>query len=183
MRHLLRVAAVVGIALTAAAAAQSPAADRPDSPANRVDQRIKELQREADRLARSARTLVGDLRKLEIERDLRVAEVTQAQVAVASARGALDRTTARLATLEQQRVEQLPGLKAQLVDLYKRGGMGYAQMLFRADDLRELGRASRVVSAMVSLNRRRIEAHRQTMAALRAERTQLAERTAGRRGP
>jgi septal ring factor EnvC (AmiA/AmiB activator) len=157
----------------AASAQQSPAtADQA-----RVEERIRALQRESEQLARSTRTLVGELRKLEIERDLRAAEAVQAEAAVADARRLLQQTDVRLAALEQERVGQLPGLRAQLVDLYKRGEMGYAQMLFAAEDVRAFGRASRAVAAVVELNRRRIEAHRKTLAAVRQERATAAERT------
>ena len=41
-------------------------------------------------------------------------------------------TTDRLASLELQRLAQLPDMKPQLVDVYKRGRSGYARLLFGA---------------------------------------------------
>ena len=75
-----------------------------------------------------------------------------------------------------QRVAQLPGLKAQLVGLYKRGSAGYLPLLLGAGNLREFGRASRALAAMGERQRRRLEAHRQTLEAVRTERAELEAR-------
>ena len=85
-------------------------------------------------------------------------------------RRAIQSTTTRLSDLEVQRINQLPDLKTQLVDIYKRGRSGYARMLFSAGDLREFARATRAVSALSAINERRIEEHRKTVEAMRQER-------------
>ena len=100
--------------------------------ARRITDRIRALQRESERLAGEARTLVGDLRKLEIERDLKNEQAKQAAAQTAEAEQALRQTTDRLASLELQRLAQLPDMKQQLVDVYKRGRSGYARLLFGA---------------------------------------------------
>ena len=101
--------------------------------ARRINDRIRALQRESERLAGEARTLVGDLRKLEIERDLKNEQAKQAAAQTAEAEQALRQTTDRLASLELQRLAQLPDMKQQLVDVYKRGRSGYARLLFGAE--------------------------------------------------
>ena len=89
---------------------------------------------------------------------------------MAEAEAALHDTTTRLADLELQRINQLPDMKAQLVDIYKRGRSGYARFLFGASDLREFARATRAVGALSAINERRIEEHRRTIEAMREER-------------
>src|SRR5262245_51991750 len=125
--------------------------------AQRITDRIRALQREAERLAGESRTLVGDLRQREIDRDIKAAELKQAEGALAEAERALQNTTTRLSDLEVQRINQLPDLRAQLVDIYKRGRSGYARMLFTAGDFRELARATRAVGALSGINQRRVE--------------------------
>ena len=154
--------------------AQEPAPS-PESQARRVNDRIRGLQREAERLANEARTLVGDLRKLEIDRDLKAELAKQAAVATAEAERALRQTTDRLTRLELQRLAQLPDMKVQLVDIYKRGRSGYARLLLGAGDLREFARAARAVSALATLNQKRLDAHRRTLDALRQEREAFAQ--------
>jgi septal ring factor EnvC (AmiA/AmiB activator) len=157
-------------------AAQTPERVRTEALARKVNERIRALQREADQLAGEARTLVGDIRRLEIERDLQIERVAQAEAAADDAQVALERANARVAELEQQRVAQLPDLKRQLVDLYKQGRGGYVRLLLEADGVRDLGRTARAVSALVRIYEQRVEEHRRTVNALRAERTELERR-------
>ena len=172
--------AVGAAALTAALAApvtlaaQAPPAS--DNQGERITDRIRALQREADRLAGEARTLVGDLRKLEIERDLKAEQAKQAAAEAAAAQDSLRQTTDSLASLELQRLAQLPDMKQQLVDVYKRGRAGYARMLFGARDLREFSRAARAIASLASINQKRMEDHRQTLETLQKERTAFAQR-------
>ena len=151
------------------------AAQAPDPQARRVDDRIRALQRENEQLAREATTLVGDLRKLEIERDLRVQEWMQAEAAALEAQQGLTRASDRLAEIERARIAQLPDLRAQLVDIYKRGRSGYARLLFGASDAREFARSTRAVAALASINRRRLDDHRRTLNDLTAQRAVLEE--------
>jgi murein hydrolase activator len=176
-------ALVVVLACSAAggprwAAAQAPDRTRTEALARRVNERVRALQREAVRLAGETRTLVGDLRKLEVERDLQNERVTLAEAEVANSQAALKQASERFAQLEQQRAAQLPDLKAQLVDLYKRGRGGYARLLIEADGVRDLGRTTRAVSALVRINQQRIADHKRTLENLRAERGTLEQKAA-----
>ena len=171
----LTVATWLSLAL---AAPQAPDRGDTEALAKRVDERVRALQREAERLAGESRTLVGDLRKLEIERDIQAERLTQAEAAANAAATELQQATTRLAELEQHRAAQLPDLKAQLVDLYKRGRGGYARMLIEADSVRDLGRTTRAVSALVRINEQRVLDHRRTVDNLRTERAALEQKRA-----
>ena len=152
-------------------------AQAPDPQSRRIDDRLRALQRENEQLAREATTLVGELRKLEIQRDLRVEEWMRAEAAAADAQ-AVVQAGERLATLELQRTAQLPDLRAQLVDVYKRGRSGYARLIFGADDLRDFARTTRAVAALASINERRIADHRRTLQELTAQRAALEQSAA-----
>lgn len=143
---------------------------------DRINERIRALQREAEALAGQSRTLVGDLRRREVERDLRTAELRKAQAQRADAERALAATTSRLAELELQRIRELPDVKSELVDLYKRGPRGHVRLLVSADGLREFARAARAVAALEALTERRLTEHRRTLDALQFERNAFAER-------
>ena len=149
------------------------AAGAQDPQTRRFDERIRALQTESERLARQAQTLIGGLRQLEIDRDLRVEEATKAEAAAAEAQQALTATAERLTALDQQRAAQLPDLEAQLVDVYKRGRTGYARMLFGASGVRDFARATRSLAALSTINAKRVEEHRRTLDALTAERATL----------
>ena len=148
-----------------------------DAMARRVNDRVRALQAEADRLALQVRTLLGDLRQLELQRDIAAEQEKTAAAAVVQAQGALEQTTARLNALERQRVSQLPDLKTRLVDIYKRGRGGYARMAFDVRGLREFARAMRAVAALTSINEQRMTEHRRTLADLQRQRDALEQRT------
>ena len=65
------------VALTSLAFAQAPSRPRPTDPAKRAADRIRALQRESEELAARERTLLVELRKLEIDRQLKAEEVTK----------------------------------------------------------------------------------------------------------
>ena len=144
--------------------------------AQRISDRIAALQREAERLAGESRTIVGDLRQREIDRQIKADQLKQAEGALTEAERALHDTTTRLADLELERINQLPDMKTQLVDIYKRGRSGYVQFLFNARDLREFSRATRAVGALTAINERRIDEHQRTIEAMRQERAAFEEK-------
>ena len=148
-----------------------------DAMARRVNDRVRALQAEADRLALQVRTLLGDLRQLELQRDIAAEKEKAAAAAVMEAQRAFEQTTARLNELEQQRVSQLPDLKTRLVDIYKRGRGGYARMVFDVDGLREFARAMRAVAALTTINEQRMDEHRRTLAELQQQRDAMEQRT------
>jgi murein hydrolase activator len=136
-----------------------------------ADKRIRDLQAESDRLANQARTLLGELRALELAREIKTQEVKKAEAAREAVAKELEEASAGVARLEAQRVADAPGVNERLVELYKRGRGGYARLLLQTDDLRALGRMSRGVAAVARLDRARFDAHRRT---IRAEREALA---------
>jgi septal ring factor EnvC (AmiA/AmiB activator) len=140
--------------------------------AARAEARIRALQAESDQLAARARTVFGELRKLEIDREIRRAELTKAETALARVTADRDRTETRLKQLEAMRIAQTPGIKERLVELSKYGRAGYVQLLLSSNDVRAIGRMARGVAAVAEMDRVRLETHRRT---LRAERDALNE--------
>ena len=126
------------------------------------------LQAEADRLAAQARTVFGDLRRLELEREIAQQRVHQAEVDLARVTTAQQQAARRLKAIEATRVAQTPGVAERLVELSKRGRGGYLQLLLASDDVRAFGRLSRGVAAVAELDRVRLETHRRTLAAEQA---------------
>lgn len=185
MRYALLAAPALLVLTVAALSAQQPARApeaREDDPAalvRRAEQRIAELQAEADRLAKSAGTLLGELRALEIQREIQAEALKKAEAERAAITAQRDRAAARVAALEAERVASTEGVAERLVAIYTRGRGGYVRMLLQADDLRALGRMTRGVAAVAQLDRLRIEQHRRTLQAERAAVAELeAQRTA-----
>ncbi|MBE3131842.1 MAG: peptidoglycan DD-metalloendopeptidase family protein [Acidobacteria bacterium] len=144
----------------------------------RAADRIRALQQESERLASRERTLLGELRRLEIERDLRTEEIRSLEPEISRLASDVAVTGARLSALEQAVREKQPVLAARLVDIYRMGRPGPVRLWFAVDDLRALGRASRLVSALARIDRDRLADYRASAATLAATRTGLEQRVA-----
>jgi murein hydrolase activator len=166
---------VVITCLTTGIGAQAQA---PAAALTRAEQRIRELQLEADRMAAQTGTLLGELRKLHVEREIRAEAVTKADAELAVVTTALADTTIRVNALEAQRIAGTPGVRERLVEIYKRGRGGYVGLLLAAEDLRALGRMTRGVTAVARLDRLRVDEHRRTVRAARDAIAELETRKA-----
>ncbi len=178
LARALRPAAVVCLVVLSLAAivAQTPAQtdrERADAAARRTADRLRALQREADSLAAQERTLLVDLRKLEVERQIAIENLGRIERDHEATQGKLDAAEARAAELARAAAEQLPDVEARLVQLYKMGRAGYWRLLLNVEDLQELGRAYRTASALTAIDRARVTEHYATLDALARERKTL----------
>jgi septal ring factor EnvC (AmiA/AmiB activator) len=137
---------------------------------------LKVLQREADALTAQARTLIAELRKLELDRQMRAEEVARAQAEVELAAAELATAEAEARRLEAAIKAERPIVASRLADLYKLGRPGYWQMLLSVDDLQSVGRTFRTVSAIAQQDRARVEGYSRTLASLAETRATLAKR-------
>ena len=175
---LARLAVLASVVLPVALGAlpRSQPARPVDLQRQRAAERIRALQAEAASLAGREKTLLGDLRRLEIERDLRAAEIQRLEPEIAALESEVESTATELASLDQALNDQRPALAARLVDTYKLGRAGYARMWLAVDDLRAVGRAYRLISALVRIDRDRINDYHATTARLSAARAGLDRR-------
>ena len=146
---------------------------RTEAFARRAGDRLQSLQREADRLASEERTLLGDLRKLEIDRQITAEQLQQAAADVGTVQRDLDATTERIDHLQQQDRAERPDLRARLVEAYKLGRGRYLRLLLATSDLPRLGQATRAVAVMAKLDRDRIASHQLTLRELKSNRASL----------
>jgi septal ring factor EnvC (AmiA/AmiB activator) len=158
-------------------AAQQPAERaRTEALARRAADRLQALQRESDRLASQESTLLGDLRKLEIEREIKAAELKQVDTEAATVQAELGATTARMTALRTSELAERPELAGRLIEIYKLGRARYLRLLLSTPDLRRLGQATRTVAAMGKLDRDRIVSHQRTLDNLKSTRVTLEQR-------
>jgi septal ring factor EnvC (AmiA/AmiB activator) len=173
-RGWIAAALIAGATLTAQTPA--PSGSGPDAAAQRAAERIRALQRESDGLAKQERTLLVELRKLEVERALKTEELTAVQRQLQETRAQLEATAARAATLGKTAAIERPGVERRLVQLYKLGHAGYWRLLLDSADLRTIGRAYRTAAALNRLDRERVQQHQRTLEALARERQSLEAR-------
>jgi murein hydrolase activator len=168
-------AAAMGITAATIAAPQ-PDRARTEAMARRAGERLQALQREADRLASDERTVLNELRKLELERQLKAEQLKQLDAESERIRAELTDATARLDALRTSEAAERPEVRARIVEIYKLGRARYARLLFSAPDLRRLGEASRTVATLAKLDRDRVAAFQRTREEVEATRATLEER-------
>jgi septal ring factor EnvC (AmiA/AmiB activator) len=171
---LLVVAGATGVARQATPQDRA----RAEAAARRAAERLKALQKESDDLAARERTILQDLRKLEVDRQIKVEELARIDRDVKDTARRLGEATERAKTLAAEADVQRPDVEARLAQLYRMGAGGYWRLLLDVDDLRALGRAYRMASSMMALDRARIQQHQQTLDDLARERAALQARAA-----
>src|SRR5262245_55549048 len=133
-------------------AAQPPDRARTEALARRATERLQGLQREADKLTADERTLLNDLRKLEVDREIKAEERRQMAVERAKVAEELSATEEQMHTLEAQEASSRPELQARLVDIYKLGQGRYLRLLLSTSDVRQVGQASRTLAALAKID-------------------------------
>lgn len=149
---------------------------RPQTPAERAAERIKQLQRETEALIAEESQLLVELRKLELERQIKVEEVTSIERQRGETARQLEDARARTNALELIAEADRPDVESRLVQVYKLGRAGYWRLLLDVDDMRSLGRVYRTVAAMTEIDRERIQGYQRTLEALAKERATLEAR-------
>jgi murein hydrolase activator len=144
-----------------------------DAASKRAAERIGALQKESEALALQERTLLVELRKLEVDRELKTEELTKAERELRHTREKIAATSARAATLKSTAETQRPEVERRLVDLYKMGQAGYWRLLLDVDNLRSIGRVYRTAAALNRLDRERVQQHERTLQLLKRERETL----------
>jgi len=174
----LALAAALAAGAVAAQPAPPPGRAHTEALAARAAERLRTLQHEAERLASQERTLLGDLRKLEVDRQIKTIELRRVTSEADDVSAELATTTARIGDLEQRERAGRPALRARLVQLYKLGQGRYLKLLLSTADLRKLGEASRSVAELARLDRERVAARQRMISDLKAARTVLEQRQA-----
>src|SRR5688572_5212010 len=90
----------IGLAFGAAVLAQVPDRSQAEALARHAADRMAALQREADALANQARSLLVELRKLEIDRQMKVEQLAQIQRESAEVQSKLAAAAARADALQ-----------------------------------------------------------------------------------
>ena len=169
----ISLALVAAVMATLVAAQSLDERSRAALRARRIEDRLRALQEEADGLARQQQSLLTEIRRLQVARDLRAQELQLLQVRADAARQNLADTNARIAALDRVVHERRPAIAAQLVQLYKLGPPGYARLLLSVEDVRGLGRGYREVTALALNDRYRVGAQLRDLAGLTTARAGL----------
>ena len=157
-------------------AAQPGDRSRTEAQSRRVTERLQALQREADKLTNDERTLLGELRKLELDREIKAEELRQLAEEGSTVAADLAANEARTKSLEEQEASTRPELRSRLVDIYKLGQGRYLRLLLSTSDVRQVGQASRTLAALAKIDHDRVVSRQRTLDDLKASRRSLEDR-------
>jgi murein hydrolase activator len=163
---LLLLAVVLG-------AQQAAPGRKPQTPTERAAERIRQLQREAEALVAQESQLLVELRKMELERQIKVEELASIERQQKETTHQLEDAAARADALQLIAEADRPDVEQRLAQLYKLGRAGYWRLLLDVDDVRSLGRVYRTAAAMTHIDRARIQGYQRTIEALAQERAKL----------
>ncbi len=141
-------------------------------------ERIAALTREAQSLKRESASVLDQLRRLDVERDLQAARATEARQARVALEAELVTLAARDQRLQATLDTERPAIAARLRRLQRLGRVGYARIAWDAGSARDVGRASRLMSYLAKDDGRRLAAYRSTAEALTETRARLDARRA-----
>jgi murein hydrolase activator len=166
------------VSLTLSAGLAQTNRDKATAASQRAADRIRALQREAEALATQESALLVQLRKLEVERQLKTEELAQIDRDRVETQRKLSDASTRAESLQRTAEAETPEIENRLVRVYKLGQPGYWRLMLDVDDLRSMGRAYRTASALNKIDRDRVYEHKQTLEALARERHELEARAA-----
>lgn len=138
-----------------------------------IEARLKELQAESARLSREERTILNDLRKLQLDREMRAAELEARTQALNQAAAAIAALEAQQAALAGTIARQQPRVRARAVELYKSGRTSDLRRIVDAASARDAMRAWRQMAAASGRDAARFAEHRGAMAKAAAARVDL----------
>jgi septal ring factor EnvC (AmiA/AmiB activator) len=167
---------VVAVIVAGLLSATGASTQKPQTPSQRAADRIRSLQREADALVAQESQLLVELRKLEIERQIKIEELGNIERQQKETSRQLADASARADALRLIADADRPDVEARLVQLYKLGRAGYWRLLLDVEDVRALGRVYRTAAAMTQLDRQRVLSYQRTLDALAKERLTLQAR-------
>jgi septal ring factor EnvC (AmiA/AmiB activator) len=185
----LRLPAVL-LALVAVASAAAPrpgegAAAPTASPPPASDERLRQIQQrrralaaDLERMRGQARTLLGQVERLEVEVRLRGEELREAQMVLQHTNQQLEATLRRLRALEDSLRQARPLLAARARALYKLGELSYLRLLLSVDHPSDFFSGYRFVTALARRDSERLARFRADLHALEGTRADLEKRTA-----
>ena len=162
--------------LTVPLLAQQSDRARTEALSRRAGERLQALQREADTLLADERTLLGDLRKAEVDRQIKAEELRKISADGAQVAAELASNIEHARALEEQETTSRPEVRSRLVDIYKLGQGRYLRLLLSTTDVRQVGQASRTLAALAKIDRDRVVSRQRTLDELKTARATLEDR-------
>jgi murein hydrolase activator len=164
------------IAAASVTSVQAPDRSQAEAQERRANARLLALTREAEVLAAEQRTILGELRRHQVERQLHLEKLELIRAEMEAATGQIELLGSRAETLQRQIDAERPRILERHISLYKLGNAGYSRILLSVGDPKEAARAYRLVGALANIDRHRVERHMNAIRDFEQARGELLER-------
>ena len=131
------------------------------------------MKAESAGLLNQQRTLLVDLRRLDIDRQLKAAQIEETESTIGGLEVSLADKAQRIAQIEAALAAAKPAIRDRLLRVHKLGRLGYTRLLLDMDDVRTFRRTARVVSLLAQRDRAQLDRHGALINTLRTERVRL----------
>jgi murein hydrolase activator len=183
MNYWLRVAVgVIGVGMltlvghaqepAAPAAGPKPAAKAPQS-AVAIRDRLRLLKTESDGLHTQQRTLLVELRRLDLDRQLKATQIEETESTIGGLEVSIADKAQRIAQTEATLAAAKPAIRERILRIHKLGRLGYTRLLLDMENARTFQRTARVVSLLARRDRTQLDRHGALINTLRTERVRL----------
>jgi septal ring factor EnvC (AmiA/AmiB activator) len=152
--------------------AQASPARNPKSAAA-IQERLRLLKAESAGLLNQQRTLLVELRRLDIDRQLKATQIEETESTIGGLEVSLADKQQRIAQTEAALSAAKPAIRDRILRVYKMGRLGYTRLLLDMDDARTFRRTARVVSLLARRDRAQLDRHSALINTLRTERVRL----------
>jgi murein hydrolase activator len=158
----------------AGATSPAPAAARKPRSVTEIRDRLRLLKAESDGLHNQQRTLLVELRRLDLDRQMKAAQIEETESTIGGLEVSLADKQARIAQTEAALAAAKPAIRDRILRIHKLGRLGYTRLLLDIDDVRTFKRTARVVSLLARRDRSQLDRHNTLITTLKLERTRLA---------
>lgn len=159
------------------AAANPPRSAQPAQSAKSaaaIRDRLRLLKAEADGLLTQQRTLLVELRRLDLDRQMKAAQIEETESTIGGLEVSLADKEQRIAQTEAALAAAKPAIRDRILRIHKLGRLGYTRLLLDMDNVRTFRRTARVVSLLARRDRSQLDRHNELITTLKIERTRLA---------
>ena len=131
------------------------------------------MKAESAGLLNQQRTLLVDLRRLDIDRQMKATQIEETESTIGGLEVSLADKAQRIAQTEAALAAAKPAIRERILRIHKMGRLGYTRLLLDMDNVRTFRRTARVVSLLAQRDRRQLDRHSALINTLQNERVRL----------
>jgi septal ring factor EnvC (AmiA/AmiB activator) len=149
------------------------AAPKTAQSASAIRDRLRLLKAESDGLLKQQQTLLVELRRLDLDRQMKAAQIEETESTIGGLEVSLADKQSRIAQTEAALAAAKPAIRDRILRIHKLGRLGYSRLLLDMKDVRTFRRTARVASLLARRDHEQLDRHNTLITTLKLERARL----------